>query len=127
MGFGMTYELAIVFFIVLAGLLLIDLQWTFLYQPLLELAIFIGLVVALVGVAEKNYDVLFSGILFFIGGLAMLSAMGTYVPATDATKQSVVWNILWPVLLPFGWLYGYGPLAVGLGLIFLAWLLSRIR
>jgi len=126
MGFGMSYELIIVFFVVLAGLLLIDLQWTFLYQPLVELAIFLGLVTAIVGVVKRDYDVLFTGIVFFIGGLAMLSAMGTYVPATNATKQGLVWNILWPILAPFGWLYGYGPLAVGLGLIFLAWILSRI-
>ncbi|NPA76717.1 MAG: hypothetical protein GXN93_03095 [Candidatus Diapherotrites archaeon] len=122
----MSYELIIVFFVVLAGLLLIDLQWTFLYQPLVELAIFLGLVTAIVGVVKRDYDVLFTGIVFFIGGLAMLSAMGTYVPATNATKQGLVWNILWPILAPFGWLYGYGPLAVGLGLIFLAWILSRI-
>ncbi len=123
MGFGATYELAIVFFVVVAGLLFIVLNWTFLYQPILELTIFFGIVVLIYGFAKKSYDTLFSGVLLIVAALAMLAAMPGIVPT--APGMGIVLNVTWPLTALMTTFYSLGPIALGLLLLFLAWLLSR--
>jgi len=123
MGFGATYELAIVFFVVVAGLLFIVLNWTFLYQPILELTIFFGIFVFLYGFAKKSYDILFSGVLLIVVALAMLAAMPGIVPT--APGMGIVLNVTWPITTLMTTFYSLGPIALGLFILFLAWLLSR--
>ena len=123
MGFGATYELAIVFFVVVFGLLFVVLNWTFLYQPILELTIFFGIFVFLYGFAKKSYDTLFSGVLLIVVALAMLAARPGIAPT--APGMGLVLNVTWPITALMTTFYSLGPIALGLFILLLAWLLSR--
>ncbi len=123
MGFGATYELAIVLFVVVFGILFIELRWSFLYQPFLELTMFFGIVVFLLGLAKKSYDTLFSGVLLIIVALVMLAAMPGIVPTAPGT--SIILNVTWPITALMTTFYSLGPIALGLLLLLLAWLLTR--
>ena len=123
MGFGATYELAIVLFVVVFGILFIELHWSFLYQPFLELTMFFGIVVFLLGLAKKSYDTLFSGVLLIIVALVMLAAMQGIVPTAPGT--SIILNVTWPITALMTTFYSLGPIALGLLLLLLAWLLTR--
>lgn len=127
MGFGMTYELAIVLFVVVFGLLFIVLNWTFLYKPFLELTLFFGIVILAIGWGKKNYDTFFTGILFIVVALAMLSAMPGIVPVAPGGLQKTVLNVTWPIIGIMNIFYAFGPIALGIFILLLAWILSRIK
>ncbi|MDN5358475.1 MAG: hypothetical protein PWP76_318 [Candidatus Diapherotrites archaeon] len=123
MAFGATYELAIVLFVVVFGLLFLVLDWTFLYQPFLELTIFFGIFVFLYGFAKKSYDTVFSGILLMIVALAMLAARPGIAPT--APGMSTVLNVTWPITTLMTTFYSLGPIPLALFILLLAWILSR--
>ena len=127
MGFGMTYELAIVIFIVVFGLIFTVLNWTFLYKPFLELTLFLGIVILAVGWGKKSYDTFFTGILCIVVALAMLSAMPGIVPVAPGGLQETALNVTWPIMGIFNVFYAFGPIALGVALLILAWILSRMK
>lgn len=127
MGFGMTYELAVVLFVVVFGLLFTVLKWTFLYKPFLELTLFLGVVMLALGWGKRSYDTFFTGILFVVVALAMLSAMPGIVPVAPGGLQKTVLDVTWPVTGLLSVFYAFGPIALGVGVLLIAWVLSRIK
>ena len=126
MGFGMSYELLIVLFVIVAGLLFIDLNMTDLYIPFLQLAMFIGIVFLATGWAKRDYDEFFTGIALIIGALAMLSAAPTYVPG-GVNKVSVIQGVTWPITWAMQLAYAIGPIGLGILLLVVAYILSRAK
>ena len=77
MAFGATYELAIVVFIVLFGLLFIVGGYEELKAPAIQIVEALGLFLVIVGFARRDYDMLFSGVLLVVAGIAMSLSLGT--------------------------------------------------
>ncbi len=126
MGFGMSYELLIVLFVVVAGLLFIDLNMTDLYVPFLQLAMFIGIIFLATGWAKRDYDEFFTGIALIIGALAMLSAAPTYVTG-NVDKTAVIQGVAWPITTLMQLAYAIGPIGLGILLLVIAYIISRAK
>jgi len=77
MAFGATYELAIVVFIVLFGLLFIVGGYEDLKAPAIQIVEALGLFLIIIGFARRDYDTLFSGVLLVVVGIAMTLSLGT--------------------------------------------------
>ncbi len=124
MAFGITYELAIVLFIVVFGLLFVVGEYYALARPFLELTALIGLVILITGWGRKDYDLFFSGVLFLVVSLAMLMTLPSI---TGSRYEAHMLSIFGPILAPFLLAYLTHPIVLVILLILLAYLLSRSR
>ncbi len=124
MAFGITYELAIVFFVVVFGLLFVVGEYYALARPFLELTALFGLVILITGWGRKDYDLFFSGILFLVVSLAMLLTLPSI---TGSPYEGHLLSIFGPIIAPFLWAYLTHPFVLVVLLLLLAYLLSRVK
>jgi len=119
MAFGMTYELAIVIFIVLFGLLFIVGGYDELKAPAIQIVEALGLFLIIIGFARRDYDTLFSGVLLVVVGIAMSLSLGTEEKGILSGTS---------MLAPYAQVFAASlenPVLVVLALLIIAYIISR--
>ncbi len=119
MAFGMTYELAIVVFIVLMGLVYIVGGYENLVAPAVQITEAVGIFLIFMGFVKRDYDTLFSGVLLIVVGVAMSLSLPTSEKGilAGAGAAQVYASVVGLTL--------QNPVLLVLVLLFLAYLLSK--